>query len=90
MQGPQGRALSRIHTPGLRLSSLLCSVFVGLSWHHARMLPHNGEETVDADDRLAALRAQTDGIIGVGGAALEQGVTLHRYAIRNELEAGQC
>ncbi|MFC0553324.1 dihydrofolate reductase family protein [Planotetraspora thailandica] len=111
-------------------------VFVGLSWHHARMLPDNGEKTLDADEQLAALRAQTDGTIGVGGAALatqplraklldelllcthpailgfgrplcdeydvpielalleqrsfEQGVTMHRYAIRNELEAGQC
>jgi dihydrofolate reductase len=90
----------------------------------------------DAVEQLAALRAQTDGTIGVGGAALatqllraklldelllcthpailgfgrplfdeydvpieldlleqrsfEQGVTMHRYAIRNELEAGQC
>jgi dihydrofolate reductase len=90
----------------------------------------------DAIEQLAALRAQTDGTIGVGGATLatqllraklldelllfthpailgfgrplfdeydlpieldlfeqrsfEQGVTMHRYAIRNELEASSC
>jgi dihydrofolate reductase len=90
----------------------------------------------DAIEQLAALRAQTDGSIGVGGAALatqllrarlldelllfthpailgfgrplfdgydlpidldlleqrtfEQGVTMHRYAIRNETGAGPC
>lgn len=90
----------------------------------------------DAIEQLAALRAQTDGTIGVGGATLatqllraqlldelllfthpailgsgrplfdeynvpiqldlleqrtfEQGVTLHHYAIRNELEATPC
>jgi dihydrofolate reductase len=90
----------------------------------------------DAIEQLAALRAQTDGTIGVGGAALatqllraklldelllyahpailgfgrplfdeydvpieldlleqrsfEQGVTMHRYAIHNELGAGKC
>jgi dihydrofolate reductase len=90
----------------------------------------------DAIEQLAALRAETDGTIGVGGAALatqllraklldelllythpailgfgrplfdeydmpieldlleqrsfEQGVTMHRYAVRNELEAGRC
>jgi dihydrofolate reductase len=90
----------------------------------------------DAIEQLAALRAQTDGTIGVGGAALatqllraklldelllcthpailgfgrplfdeydmpieldlleqrsfEQGVTIHRYAIRNELGASPC
>ncbi|GAA4571453.1 hypothetical protein GCM10023193_60400 [Planotetraspora kaengkrachanensis] len=70
----QGRALSRIHAPGLRLSSLLCSVFVGLPWHHARMLPHNGGKTLDAVEQRS----------------FEQGVTMHRYAIRNELEAGRC
>jgi dihydrofolate reductase len=90
----------------------------------------------DAIEQLAALRAQTDGTIGVGGAALatqllraklldelwlythpailgfgrplfdeydlpieldlleqrsfEQGVTMHRYAIRDVSEAGPC
>jgi dihydrofolate reductase len=90
----------------------------------------------DAIEQLAALRAQTDGTIGVGGATLatqllraklldelllfthpailgfgrplfdeydvpieldlleqrsfEQGVTMHRYAIRNELEVRPC
>jgi dihydrofolate reductase len=90
----------------------------------------------DAIDQLAALRAETDGTIGVGGAALatqllraglldelvlcthpsilgfgrplfddydrpidlepleqksfEQGVTMHRYAIRDGKEAGPC
>ncbi|GAA1312454.1 hypothetical protein Psi02_76840 [Planotetraspora silvatica] len=51
---------ARIHAPGLRLSSLLCSVLVGLSWHHARMLPllpRNGEKTLDADEQLAELEA---------------------------------
>jgi dihydrofolate reductase len=90
----------------------------------------------DAIEQLAALRAETDGTIGVGGAALatqllraglldelvlcthpailgfgrplfddydmpidldlleqrrfEQGVTIHRYAIRDAKEAGRC
>ena len=59
----------------------------------------------DAIEQLAALRALTDGTISVNGAALatqllrarllvqrsfEQGVTMHRYAIRDAKEASSC
>jgi dihydrofolate reductase len=99
--------------------------------HHTRII--GGD---DAIEQLAALRAETDGVIGVGGAALatqllqaglldelllfthpeilgfgrplfdeydrpieldlveqrsfQQGVTMHRYTIRNAKEASSC